>query len=132
MRDPQWLESHWKNISGQLKIDKVYIETYRSRQILDEDSIEPIKKFFFDRGVRVAGGMALVDSDGGQFRSFDYADSKDRDYVQKVVEMTARHFDEIILDDFYFFSTKTDADIAAKGDRTWTHIPPGYYGRGVQ
>jgi hypothetical protein len=120
MRDPQWLESHWKNLSGRLKIDKVYIETYRSRQILDEDSIEPIKKFFSDRGVRVAGGIALVDSDGGQFRSFDYADANDRKYVQHVVELTARHFDEIILDDFYFYSTKSDTDIAAKGDRTWT------------
>jgi hypothetical protein len=120
MADPKWLDAHWKIISKQLKVDKVYIETYRSRQIADEDSIEPIKKFFVDHGVRVAGGMALVDSDGGQFRSFDYADPKDRAYVQKVVELTARHFDEIILDDFYFFSTKTDADIAAKGDKSWT------------
>jgi hypothetical protein len=120
MKDPQWLADHWKIISSQLKVDKVYIETYRSRQIADEDSIEPIKKFFQDHGVRVAGGMALVDSDGGQFRSFDYADPKDREYVQKVVELTARHFDEIILDDFYFFSTKTDADIAAKGNKSWT------------
>ncbi|HEX4053948.1 MAG TPA: hypothetical protein VHX86_06755 [Tepidisphaeraceae bacterium] len=120
MKDPQWLAEHWKNLSSQLKIDKVYIETYRSRQTADEDSIEPIKKFFLDHGVRVAGGMALVDSDGGQFRSFDYADPKDLQYVQKVTEMTARHFDEIILDDFYFYSTKTDRDIAAKGGRTWT------------
>ncbi len=120
MKDPKWLAEHWANLSNQLKVDKVYIETYRSRQIADEDSIEPIKKFFLDHGVRVAGGMALVDSDGGQFRSFDYADPKDREYVQKVVELTARHFDEIILDDFYFFSTKTDADIAAKGDKSWT------------
>lgn len=120
MKDPQWLAEHWKNLVGQLKIDKVYIETYRSRQTADEDSIEPIKKFFLDKGVRVAGGMALVDSDGGQFRSFDYADPKDLQYVQKVVEMTARHFDEIILDDFYFYSTKTDRDIVAKGDKSWT------------
>ena len=120
MEDPQWLAEHWNNLSRQLKIDKVYIETYRSRQTADEDSIEPIKKFFQDKGVRVAGGIALTDNDRGQFRSFDYADPKDRQYVQKVVEMTARHFDEIILDDFFFFSTKTDADIAAKGDRSWT------------
>jgi hypothetical protein len=120
MEDPAWLAEHWKKLSSQLKIDKVYIETYRSRQILDEDSIEPIKKFFTDKGIAVAGGLALVDSDHGQFRSFDYADPADRQYVQKVVEMTARHFDQIILDDFYFYSTKTDADIAAKGDRSWT------------
>src|SRR5271170_5823928 len=121
MKDPQWLADHWSRIAAQLKVDKVYIETYRSRQIADEDSIEAIKKFFTDRGVRVAGGLALQDVDeGGRFRSFSYADPNDRNYVQRVVEMTARHFDEIILDDFFFYSTKTDADIAAKGDQSWT------------
>jgi len=121
MKDPQWLAYHWNRIASQLKVDKVYIETYRSRQILDEDSIEPIKKFFTDRGVRVAGGLALQDIDkGGRFSSFSYADPDDRKYVQDVVEMTARHFDEIILDDFFFYSTKTDADIAAKGAESWT------------
>jgi hypothetical protein len=121
MKDAAWLADHWSRIASRLKLDKVYLETYRSRQIVDEDSIEPIKKFFTDRGVRVAGGLALQDeSQGSQFRSFSYADPGDRKLVQGVVEMTARHFDEIILDDFFFYSTKTDADIAAKGDRTWT------------
>jgi hypothetical protein len=122
MADPQWLSSHWNALSSQLKIDKVYIETYRGRQTADENTIEPIKKFFVDHNVRVAGGLALIDSSpGGQFKSFDYADASDRQYVQHVVEMAARHFDEIILDDFYFYSTKSDADIAAKGDRSWTY-----------
>jgi len=121
MKDPAWLADHWSRIASRLKVDKVYLETYRSRQVVDEDSIEPIKKFFTDRGVRVAGGLALQDeSQGSQFRSFSYADPGDRKLVQGVVEMTARHFDEIILDDFFFYSTKTDADIAAKGDKTWT------------
>jgi hypothetical protein len=38
------------------------------------------------------------------------------------MELTARHFNEIILDDFYFYNTKTDADIAAKGERSWTQF----------
>jgi hypothetical protein len=121
MKDPQWLAEHWNRISSQLNVDKVYIETYRSRQIVDEDSIEPIKKFFTDRGIKVAGGLALQDENqGNQFRSFSYADPDDRKYVKSVVELTARHFDEIILDDFFFYSTKTDADIAAKGTKSWT------------
>jgi hypothetical protein len=121
MKDPQWLADHWAKISANLKVDKVYIETYRSRQIVDESSLEPIKKFFTDRGVQVAGGIAFSDIDqGGQFRSHSYADDADREYVKSIVELTARHFDEIILDDFYFYSTKSDADIAAKGSRSWT------------
>lgn len=31
MRDRAWLESSWKQISSGVKVDKVYIETYRSR-----------------------------------------------------------------------------------------------------
>jgi hypothetical protein len=34
--------------------------------------------------------------------------------------MAARHFDEILLDDYYFFNRKTDYDIKAKGDKSWT------------
>jgi len=42
--------------------------------------------------------------------------------VKKVAELTARHFDEIILDDFTFVTTKNDSDIAAKGARSWTEF----------
>jgi hypothetical protein len=38
------------------------------------------------------------------------------------VELAARHFDEIIQDDFFFVTTKYDSDIAAKGDRGWTQF----------
>ncbi len=30
MRDPHYLESTWEIITGQVKVDKVFIETYRS------------------------------------------------------------------------------------------------------
>jgi hypothetical protein len=42
--------------------------------------------------------------------------------VKRAVELTARHFDEIILDDFFFSMTKHDSDIAAKGNRSWTQF----------
>ena len=43
-----------------------------------------------------------------------------REYVKHVSEFTARHFDEVILDDFFFANTKTASDIAAKGTESWT------------
>jgi hypothetical protein len=122
-KDPQVLQRDWDTISRQLKVDKVYIESYRSYQVADEQVLEQVKKFFLDRGVKVAGGMALsAGGGGGQFESFSYTDPKVREYVSGVVAMTARHFDEIILDDFFFVNTKTDSDIAAKGGRTWTQF----------
>jgi len=119
-QDPGVLESDWATISRQLKVDKVYIESYRSHQVADEQLLEQVKKFFLAHGVKVAGGMAMSSGNGGQFESFSYADPAVREYVKSVVAMTARHFDEIILDDFFFLNTKTDADIAAKGARSWT------------
>ena len=120
MRDPAWLESSWAQISGQVHVDKVYIETYRSRVLADGPLIEEVKKFFASKGVEVAGGICYSDSDHGQFVSFTYSKAGDRAYVKKVSAFTARHFDDVILDDFFFANTKASSDIAAKGREDWT------------
>ena len=36
--------------------------------------------------------------------------------------LLARHFDTFVLDDLYFFNTKSDADIAAKGRQSWAQF----------
>ena len=122
MRNPQYLESTWKQISAGVKVDKVYIETYRSREMADAQLIENVKKFFRDHGVEVAGGIAYSDRSPGQFRSFVYTNAAERAHVQKVAEFTAQHFDEIILDDFFFNNTKDPSDIAAKGSQSWSQF----------
>ncbi len=120
---PQKLADDWARISRQLKVDKVYIEVQRDRQLTGDDLLEKTKKFFLDHGVKVAGGMALSDSGfGGQFKSFCYTDPADREFIRHAAERAARHFDEVIQDDFFFVTTKTASDIAAKGDRSWTQF----------
>ena len=54
--------------------------------------LEQVKKFFVERGVKVAGGSAFSDQSAGQFKSFCYTDPADRDFVKKVSELAARHF----------------------------------------
>jgi hypothetical protein len=136
MKDPAWLQKSWKEISSQVKVDKVYIETYRSGLVADDALLDSVKKFFINQGVQVAGGIAYVgggDNAGrvgnfavtqkvepGQFISLCYTDPAQREFVKHIAELTARHFDEIILDDFFFYNTKTASDIAAKGDDSWT------------
>jgi hypothetical protein len=136
MKDPAWLAKTWNQISSQVKVDKVYIETYRSGLVADDTLLDSVKKFFVDQGVQVAGGIAYVgggDNAGrtgnfketqkiepGQFISLCYTDPAQRAFVKEIAELTARHFDEIILDDFFFYNTKTASDIAAKGDDSWT------------
>jgi hypothetical protein len=121
--DPRILGGQWDWIHSQLKVDKVYLEVQRDRNVASDEVLEQVKKFFLGHGVKVAGGMALSDGNfGGQFRSFCYTDPADREFVKHAAELAARHFDEVILDDFFFSTTKTDSDIAAKGNRSWTQF----------
>jgi hypothetical protein len=131
MKDPVWLQHSWEQIVSQVKVDKVYIESYRSGVLADDALLETAKAFFTARGVQVAGGIAFAaggdtagfapnEVESGQFVSFSYTDPKARAYVRQISELTARHFDEIILDDFFFNNTKRDTDIAAKGKASWS------------
>lgn len=120
MKDRQWLESSWATIRSQLHVDKVYLETYRSRTLADESLVADVKKFFAGQGVEVSGAICFSDDDNGQFASFTYTKPEDREYVKHVSEMTAKLFDEIILDDFFFANTKKPSDIEAKGNQSWT------------
>jgi len=121
LADPGTLERQYARISSQLRFDKVYLEVYRDGQFADEASLERIKKFFAAHGVAVSGGVTLAAGGrGGQFGTFDYESPQDRATCQRAIEMAARHFDEVILDDFFFYTSKSDADIAAKGSRSWT------------
>ena len=118
--DPKVLQAQWDLINSQVKVDKVYIEVHRDRLLADDKLLEDVKKFFVDHGVQVAAGSAFTDSEANLFATYCYTNPEDRDFVKKVAERAARHFDEFILDDFFFVNTKTDSDIAAKGTRSWT------------
>ncbi len=121
LADAQTLERQYARIAGQLRFDKVYLEVYRGGQFADEATLARIKKFFAAHGIAVSGGVTLAAAGhGGQFGTFDYENPQDRAECQRAVELAARNFDEVILDDFFFYTTKSDADIAAKAGRSWT------------
>ena len=120
MKDTEWLESTWKLISDQLDVDKIYLETHRDLLIVDDATLEKAKKFFEKQGIEVAGGITYTINEANNFETFSYSDPEDRAMVKKIAEHTARHFDEFLLDDFFFTSSKKDVEIKAKGDRSWT------------
>src|SRR5215510_11226991 len=120
MADPAWLEASWQAVSREVHVDKVYIETHRDRILVDDATLEAAKKFFESKGVAVAGGITFTVSEPNRFETFSYSNPEHRKAVQQIAEHTARHFDEFILDDFFFTSTKSDFDVKAKGNRSWT------------
>ena len=122
-RNPANLTNQWRQITNQLKVDKVYIEAQRDRQLATDQTLETVKKFFLDQGVKVAGGMCLSDGQiGTQFKSFSYTTPEDRAFIKSAAELAARHFDEVVQDDFFFVTTKSESDIAAKGTRSWSQF----------
>lgn len=40
MGDPAWLEPRWNEISRQVKVDEIYLETHRDMIVADEDIAE--------------------------------------------------------------------------------------------
>jgi hypothetical protein len=112
----------WANVEKQVKVDKVYLETTRNRQLATEAAVTAMKTFFQDRGIKVSAGLGLTVQESAGFQSFCYSTPADRDQVKAMTEFTARHFDEIILDDFYFTNCKCERCITAKGDKSWTQF----------
>ena len=115
-----YLKPLWNEISRQLKVDKVYLETHRDTHIVDQKTLDIAKKFFRDRGIKVAGGITFTISEPNHFQTYCYSDPEDRKKVQEIAEYTAKNFDEIILDDFFFTDCKSDQSIKDKGNKSWT------------
>ena len=119
MKDPAWLERNWAEVTKYVKFDKIYLETHRDTIMPDQATLDQAKKFFASKGVKTSGGITwTINERTGE--TYSYANPEHLALMKKVVEFTAKNFDEILLDDWFFVNSKTDLDIAAKGDRSWT------------
>lgn len=120
MGDAAWLEAEWQRIAGNVHVDKVYLEVHRDGVMPTAATLEAAKAFFAARGVETAAGITYTIDEGNRFETFSYSNPEHRQRVQQIAETAARHFDEVILDDFFFTSTKSEYDLQARGDRSWT------------
>ncbi len=110
-----YLKPIWNEITRQMKVDKVYLETHRDLIIVDQKTLDIAKKFFKDRGIQIAGGITLTISEPNRFQTFCYSNPDDRKKVKELSEYTAKNFDEFILDDFFFTNCKDDELSKIKG-----------------
>ncbi len=126
--DLQEFEKELSFIEKHVHIDKIYLETYRSGELIERDKMLRLKEFFENKGLKTSGGITTTD--GGQKNSFGftslcYTNQEHRDRLKAAIEMTASLFDEIILDDFYFTNCKCTSCIKAKGDQSWSEFRLG-------
>ncbi|MDE2164579.1 MAG: hypothetical protein KGJ53_15560 [Alphaproteobacteria bacterium] len=121
LADPKTREAEFDRVESQTHFDKAYLEDYRNNDFASDAQLESAKKFLESKGITVWGGITLAMSgSNGQFETFDYENPAQRAECKEAVEREARHFDHIILDDFFFYNTKSDLDIAAQGKKSWT------------
>jgi len=120
MGDVNWLEPRWNEISRQVKVDKIYLETHRDVVMVDEKTVAIARKFFESKGVEVAGGITYTIMESNRFQTFCYTRPESRQKVKEIAQYTARLFDEVILDDFFFTNCKCESCIKAKGNKSWS------------
>lgn len=121
LADPATRRRQFERVWSQIHFNKVYLEVYRDGVFAKTASLPGIIRFFRKRGITVDGGLALArGGHGGGFGSFDWQDPAALAECQRAVRLAARHFNTIILDDFFFYSTRSPADIRAKGQLSWS------------
>ncbi len=116
----EW-EALWPDYSKNLKLDKVYLETFRDNVFVDDKAMQQAIKFFKSKGVEVSGGITynFSGSKRQRWESFCYSNPEHLKMIKDIAELTARYFDEIVLDDYYFTNCKCNLCIKAKGNRSW-------------
>jgi hypothetical protein len=122
MGDLDWLKARFDVMQRWIKVDKVYLETHRDTLVVDEDTLLRVKQFFHERGVSTSGGITITVNERNRFETYCYTNPQHRQMLKEVVTYTARHFDEVLLDDFFFTNCKCESCIQAKAGRSWTRF----------
>ncbi|HBB60951.1 MAG TPA: permease, partial [Lachnospiraceae bacterium] len=109
------LEKQLAFMERYMRIDKVYLEPWRGL-LASHEQVEMCREVFHAHGIQVAGGLTTVIStpEGDEpkqrlFDTFCYNDPKMRSRLKEVSAFIGEHFDEFIIDDF-FFTNCTCAD----------------------
>jgi hypothetical protein len=119
--DPRWMQESWDLVSRYLKVDKVWLETFRGGERTPDADVRRVKAFFDARGVATSGGiMAYVGRPGDGLTGFRYEDPAERERFRQIVAYTAGVFNEIIFDDLFIFNSRSEEAQLARGDLGWT------------
>jgi len=105
-------------ISKYIKLDKIYLETYRSEILVECKKMEEIKALFIEKGFAVSGGITTTVKKT-LMGSMCFTDPENRKRLGEIAAYTAELFDEVILDDFYFTNCRCESCIKTKGDKDW-------------
>ncbi len=108
-------------------VDKVYLEPYRDGLMIPEEQLKMLIDFFRGEGIEVSGALTTTCEDlseGDQYKqrmggTYCYSNETMRQWLVKTVRYTARHFDEFIIDDWFFTTCTCHECREKKGSRSW-------------
>ncbi|MBE5804552.1 MAG: hypothetical protein E7316_08590 [Clostridiales bacterium] len=107
-------------------LHKAYLETHRALVDIPDDQMLMAKRVFERNGIEVSGGITTTGLVGERkpaiFDCYCYSDDAHREALLDIVRRTARLFDELILDDYYFNSCRCGKCIEQKGERSWAEF----------
>ena len=99
-----------------MRPDKVYLEPYRNNILADEKHVELCREIFEKHGVEVAGGLTttIPTPEGAEkkqrmFDTFCYNDEQMLSRLREVCTFIGKHFNEFIIDDFFFTNCTCEA-----------------------
>lgn len=102
------LERQLAFLERHLRIDKVYLEPWRGL-LASHEQVEMCREVFKKHGIEVAGGLTtVIPTPEGEipkqrlFDTFCYNDPAMRAKLKEVSAFIGKHFDEFIIDDFFF------------------------------
>ncbi len=99
-----------------MRVDKVYLEPYRSGVFADDEHVALCRSIFEEHGVEVAGGLTTtIPTPEGEerkqrlFDTFCYNDEKMLAELREACGFIGARFDEFIIDDFFFTNCTCEA-----------------------
>ena len=114
--DREQLEKDLRFFERYLRLDRVYLEPFRSGVLADEEHIRLCREVLEDHGIEVAGGLTTtIGTPEGEepkqrlFETFCYNDEKMLARLREVSAFIGRMFDEFIIDDFFFTNCTCEA-----------------------
>ena len=105
-------------------LNKAYIESHRGLVDIPDEQLQMTKRVFEANGIETSGCITttvLVNNERKPsiFDTFCFTDEAHKARLEEIVRRTARNFDEIILDDYFFTACRCEKCIKARGKLSW-------------
>lgn len=107
-------------------ITRIYLEPVRSGYKANPEVILASRDYLRGKGIAVSSGFATLPgpdygtgSNGSQY-AMNYEAPETRAALRETIEFYAKHFDEIIVDDFLMTDDSSEESLKARGNRPWS------------